>query len=346
MTGSPIRSVAMVLGILWAFLPLPAHAASPESEMYYSEGRAALSRHANSEALALFRKSIAEDAQNLEARYYLGLLYSGNIKTYSLAEEELLELPDRAMRQKAGGRDDLIYRAGVALGKLYAKSGRNLQAIRLVRNVIAAAPPSVQMDEAYTLLGLSLYYERMYEEAILELRRALKINPSNMAATFNLKTIRTRLEHFNAARIYSRTGDHLGAIEEYRQTIALDPRFVDARYRLGLELMLVGENSEALKELRRAESINGNYTKLHEIAYGKGLAYRDLGQVEEARKQFEQVVQKKPGFAPAYNEIGKLHMERKEFAQAMQRFAEAIAIDPTDEYAKNLQAAMSRAAAP
>ncbi len=325
-----------------ALSPLQAGAARPESDRAYSLAREALTRQANAEAVALFKKALAEDDQNNEARYYLGLLYSQNITTYKLAEEELMDIPARAMNQGKGNRDDLIFRAGLALGKLYAKSGRNLQAIRLVRNVIAAAPASVPLDEAYNVLGLALYYERVYEDAILELRRAIKINPANTAATFNIKTIRTRLEHFNAARIYSRMGDHVGAIEEYRYSISLDPRFIDARYRLGIELLQNGDTAEALKELRRAESISEQYSKIHEIRYGMGLALRDLGQVDEAKKQFEQVIKSRARFAPAYNELGKLLMIRKDFKAAIQRFAQAIEVDAKEEYAMNLQQAMIR----
>jgi tetratricopeptide (TPR) repeat protein len=318
----------------------PAHASRSESEQAYSSAREAMSRNSKAEALALFRKAIAEDDGNNEARYYLGILYSQNINTYGLAEEQLLDLPGRAMRKGYGNRDDLIFRAGLALGKLYVKSGRNSQAIRLVRNVIAAAPPTVPLDEAYAVLGLALYYERAYDDAIFELRRAIKLNPNNTAAIFNIKTIRTRLEHFNAARIYSRMGDHLGAIEEYRVAISLDPRFIEARYRLGVELLQNGDKAGALKELHRAESISDQYTKIHEIRFAMGLALRDLGQFEESRRQFGRVIASKPRFAPAYNEIGKIFLARKDYKNAIESFAEAIQLDAKDEYALNMQQAI------
>lgn len=331
---------AIFLATALIFSAVPAFAANPESEQAYSLGREAMSRNSKAEALALFKKAIADDEDNDEARYHLGVLYSQNINTYGLAEEQLLDLPGRAMRKGHGTRDDLIFRSGVALGKLYVKSGRNAQAIRLVRNVISAAPRSVPLDDAYAVLGLALYYERAYDDAIFELRRAIKLNPNNTAAIFNIKTIRTRLEHFNAARIYSRTGDPAGAIEEYRIAISLDPRFIEARYRLGVELLQNGNKAEALKELRRAELISEQFTRIHEIRYTIGLALRDLGQFDEARAQFERVLSTKPAFAPAHNEIGKLLMAKKEYKSAIKSYAEAIRYDSKDEYAENLQKAI------
>jgi tetratricopeptide (TPR) repeat protein len=337
----------LIIAMSAYMMPGEAGAYRPESEQTYSLARAALSRNAHAEALSLFKKSVDEDPNNGESRYYLGVLYSLNISTYGIAEEQLLEIPARAMGQGGGtNRDDLIFRAGLALAKLFVKSGRNQQAIRLVRNVIGAAPPSVPLDDAYAVLGLALYYERVYDEAIFELRRAIKINPANTAATFNIKTIRTRLEHFNAAKIYSRMGDPIGAIEEYRVAIALDPRFIDARYRLGIELLQNGDTVEALKELRRAESISGHYKKKYEIRFGLGLALRDLGQIEGARREFEQVIAQKPRFAPAHNELGKLQMLRKDYPDAIRLFAEAIQLDPKDEYANNMQRAILGDAAP
>lgn len=338
-TPKRMISIAFVL-VLFSAFPAAAVASTSESDRLYSLGREAFKRHSNAEAITLFKKSVTEDPNNTESHYYLGLLYSQNIATYEIAEDHLLELPALAMKQGSGKRDDIIFRSGVALGKLYAKSGKNRQAIRLVRNVIAAAPAKVALDEAYSVLGLCLYYERLYEDAIFELRKAFMLNPGNTAASFNLKTIRTRLEHFNAAKIYSRMGDHVGAIDEYRNAISLDPRFIDARYRLGVELLLNGSAAEALKELHRAESVTDQYSKVHEIRYAMGMAYRDLGMVEEAQKRFQQVLELKPRFAPAINEIGKLAMLKKDYGTAIARFAEAIAIDPRGEYASNLETAI------
>jgi superkiller protein 3 len=186
------------------------------------------------------------------------------------------------------------------------------------------------------------YYERLYGDAIFEMRKAIKINPNNADAKFNLKTIRSRLEHFQAGKIFSRLGDRDRAVAEYRKAIDLDPRFVEARHRLGVELYLAGNAQEALKELRRASLVTAMYRKTYEIRYAEGLALLRLDRTGEAMGRFEQTVQARPAFAPAHNEMGKVLLEREEYDAAIDHFVKAIGSDPRAEYARGLQVAMTR----
>ena len=322
--------------ILW---PPPVRASVESSEHHYVQGRELMKSGKFAEAANAFERAIAEYPGHAEAHYQLAVVSSLHIVDYPKAEHEFLAIPDIAMKGGSRPRDDLIFRAGLGLGKLYVKSGRNDQAIQIVRSVLSSAPPSARLDEAFNTLGLALYYQRLYDDAIFELRRAIKLNPANTNARFNLKTIQTRLEHFNAAKVASRTGARKLAIEEYRAAIALDPRFIDARYRLGAELHASGEHAEALKELKRAESISRAYRKVHEIWFTEGQALIALGRDNEALRSFTRVIEARPGFAAAHNEIGKIHLKRADASLAVNAFVKAIGIEPRTEFVKNLQAA-------
>jgi tetratricopeptide (TPR) repeat protein len=176
------------------------------------------------------------------------------------------------------------------------------------------------------------------------MRKAIKINPGNDDAKLNLKTIRTRLEHFQAGKLYSRMGDRPRAITEYRKAIDLDPRFIEARHRLGVELYLTGNPVEAIKELRRASMVLPGYRKEYEIWYAEGLALTRLEQGDEALAMFRKVVQERPAFAPAHNELGKAMLQRAEYDAAIDHFVKAIGADPKADYARGLQIAMTRKA--
>ncbi|MBI5419390.1 MAG: tetratricopeptide repeat protein [Deltaproteobacteria bacterium] len=332
----------LVLAVLAILLPFPCFAGKEEGERIYTSARELLSAGDAAGAIRLFEKAIAEYPEHVEARYHLGVLYSGNINTYGKAEETFFEIPDFAMRAGSAVRDDLFFRTGLALGNLYIKSGRHVMAIQLIRNLIASAPPNAPLDRAFNALGLSYYYDRLYDDAIFELRRAIKFNPNNVDARFNLKTIRARLEHFQAAKIYSRMGERTEAIAEYRRAIEIDPRFTEARQRLGVELLLVGKHAEGLKELRRADSISTGYRRAYEIWYAEGLALQSLGRGDDALHQFNRVIESRPNFAAAHNEIGKIRLERKEYDAAIDCFARAIGLDPKTEYARNLVLSISR----
>lgn len=334
------------LALLSVLVPTPLHGGTTESTLHYGRGRDFVTSGRNDEAIGEFEKSIAEDPNNAEAHYQLALLYSRAITTYAKAEETFLAIPDIAMRTGGKMRDDLLFRSGLALAKLYVKSGRLNQAIPLIRNILASAPPGAPLDDAHNSLGLAFYYERLYDEAIFELRRAIKHNPNNNDAKFNLKTIRTRLEHFNAGKLYSRMGDRKGAIAEFRKAIELDPRFIEARHCLGVELLQSEDYVEAFKELRRAEVISMAYRKSYEIWYAEGMALAKLGRTKEALAQYGRVAQARPNFAAVHNEIGKVHFERGEYDTAIAAFARAIGLDAKTEYTKNLVMCLSKKAAP
>ncbi|MHB8783272.1 MAG: tetratricopeptide repeat protein [Desulfobacteria bacterium] len=337
-------TVLLLLFLLSALNPCLSHAGSGEADRLYSLGREQVAAGNYRQAGQSFEQAVVENPLHGEALLQLASIDSRNILTYEKAEDILLSMPEVAGKIGGKGRDDLLFRAGVSLGKLYVKSGRSAQAVSLLRNVIASAPSGAPLDEAYATIGLADYYERLYDDAIFEMRKAIKINPNNVIVKFNLKTIRSRLEHFQAGKLFSRLGDRRRAVVEYRKAIDLDPRFIEARHRLGVELYLAGNAQEALKELRRASLITAEYRKAYEIRYAEGLALLRLGRTGEAMGRFERTVQARPAFAPAHNELGKILVERKEYDAAIDHFVKAIGSDPKAEYARGLQIAMSRKA--
>ncbi len=139
-------------------------------------------------------------------------------------------------------------------------------------------------------------------------------------------------------------GDRRRAVAEYRKAIDLDPRFIEARHRLGVELYLAGNATEALKELRRASLVTAEYRKMYEIRYAEGPALLRLSRDMEAMGKFERTVQGRPAFAPAHYELGKMLLQREKYDAAIDHFVKAIGSDPRAEYARGLQVAMTRKA--
>jgi tetratricopeptide (TPR) repeat protein len=349
-----LRGVAMrfptsvpVLLLLFLFSvldPRTSHARAEDADQLYSLGRELVTTGNYRHAERVFAQAVEENPMHGEALLQLASIYSRNILTYGKAEEILFSIPSVAVKSGGKGRDDLLFRAGLSMGKLYVKSGRTAQAVALLRNVIASAPPGAPLDELYTTLGLAYYYERFYDDAIFEMRKAIIINPNYVDAKFNLKAIRSRLEHYQAGKLFSRLGDRGRAIAEYRKAIDLDPRFIEARHHLGVELHLAGNAQEALKELRRASLVTSNYRKAYEIHFAEGLVLLRLNRTGEAMGKFEQSVQSRPAFAPAHNEMGIILLAREEYDTAIEHFVKAIGADPKAEYARRLQVAMSRKA--
>jgi tetratricopeptide (TPR) repeat protein len=333
--------IAAFTVILLLICSPPSVSAGPGNQ-YYNRGRKLAAAGKYPEAAESFENAIAKDPDHVMARYHLGLVYMKNILTFERAEQMLLEVPLVAMQLTRKPRDDIFFLAGISLGKLYIKSGRHNRAIQLILSVVSSAPPGSPLDEAYNTLGLAYYFERLYGEAIFEFRRAIKYNPDNSEAKFNLKTIRSRLEHYEAGKIYSRIGEQKEAIAQFRKAIGLDPRFVEARHRLGLELLAQGNSTLALTELHRAESITSHYRKMFQIWYAQGLALKSLGKKIEAMNMFQKTIEARPTFAAAHNAAGTILMDMGEYDEAIMYFARAIGIDPKTEYVRNMLKASNR----
>ncbi|MFA5808118.1 MAG: tetratricopeptide repeat protein, partial [bacterium] len=169
-TSVPILLLLLLL-LSGAPDPGPSHAGAEEADLLYSRGRERIATGNYREAEQAFAQAVVENPLHGEALLQLASLYARNILTYGKAEDILLSIPSVAGSIGRKGRDDLLFRAGVSMGKLYVKSGRNAQAVSLLRNVIASAPSGAPLDEAYATLGLAYYYERLYDDAIFEMRK-------------------------------------------------------------------------------------------------------------------------------------------------------------------------------
>lgn len=334
-SASWILTAAVVL-LLLAPSPLWGDDAS------YRKGRLFLREGRTEEATRAFEQTLKEDPHHLEALYRLALIHSRHVESYGRAEAELLRIPGIAMNVGGKPRDEFIFHAGLHLGKLYLRSGQYGKAIHVLEGTVASPPPGIPLDDAYNNLGLAYYYERLYDKANLMLKYALKANPNNMKAKFNLRTFQARLVHFQVGDIYSRLGDPESSIEVLSRAIEIDPRFLEARMMLGMELIKVGRYEESLKEFSRAERFSRKYKKIHEIWYGQGLALAALGRKREATERFRKAAGVNLRFAKPHNELGKIYLEQGDFAEALQSFAIAIQIEPRGEYLQNLQAAIRR----
>ncbi len=64
------------------------------------------------------------------------------------------------------------------------------------------------------------------------------------------------------------------------------------------------------------------------VEYKKGLALMGGGKKDEAQKQFEMVLKKKPKFALAYEAMGKLYLNENNYFLAAKKFQEAVSLEP------------------
>ena len=108
--------------------------------------------------------------------------------------------------------------------------------------------------------------------------------------------------------------------KEFRRAIELNPGYATAHHWNAWHLMLLGRNSEAVSEMRKAESldplsliINSDLAELLLIAH-----FPDES-VQQSRKTMEM----DHGFALAHNQLGQAYLEKRMFGDAIAELEKA-----------------------
>ncbi|MDD5236372.1 MAG: tetratricopeptide repeat protein, partial [Candidatus Omnitrophica bacterium] len=209
--------------------------------------------------------------------------------------------------------------------------------------------------------GIEFYEQGAYDKAIVELNKALRINP-NLA-----------LVHYNLANVYLSKGLDAEAIEEYKKVIKLQPQnkkaylrlvrlflnkemYQEASQWLGQAKALVGQDAD-MEELAQqatfgsaADSLNKGidsflkgdknnaYTLVAEaIKTSPGLAYsyyvlatfyyldKNLAKAEET---LEGLIDQDPRYGSAYALLGDIYFEKGDFTKAIGLYKSAIQFNP------------------
>jgi len=197
-------------------------------------------------------------------------------------------------------------RAGMA----NERTGNYPGAVRLYRRGLELEPDNVELLNA---LGFSLFQQGKSQEAVVELEKALAIDPkhwkahNNMAlASLDIGELELAEAHYRESlaiqpqpAIYNDLGvvlERLGmpedAAEAYRKSIELDPHSSAARINLGSSLARSGNYAAAEKQFRSAIDADPDNALAH-----RGLAQllEHEGRTEDARRETEVAERLAPG---------------------------------------------------
>ncbi|MFH1656114.1 MAG: tetratricopeptide repeat protein [Candidatus Omnitrophota bacterium] len=243
----------------------------------------------------------------------------------------------------------------------------------------AAVSPYTYVNRAYTLYGLG-----MYKQAILEAKEAIRINPNSSNAYkllgivyYNQKLYDKAFESYRLAGILnpsdpkirvgsglvlSALGDLEGAIEEMETAIKISPHHADAYYRLSLLLKKTGENKKAIESLKKAVKLSPKYIEYllelgtahydekdfksaldlykraleirsdsAKIRTSLGVALSSLGQNDEAEEEFKKAIEINDKYAEAYLNLGVFYGKTKRYDEARDIWKKGLRIDPKNK---------------
>ncbi len=92
------------------------------------------------------------------------------------------------------------------------------------------------------------------------------------------------------------------AVRDLKRTVNEHPDFLPARLNYGIALWLQGKNkyAEALEEFATVSHASPGKPALSEADFYRGQIYLELGNFDQALKEFNYVVAQQPGFLPVY----------------------------------------------
>lgn len=232
-------------------------------------------------------------------------------------------------------------------GQLYSRR-QYAQAERVCRQIIAARPGNA---DAHNILGVSLAALGHVDEAIAELRRAIRINAQAANYHANLGEIQRqagrlddavrsieeaiKLEPNNAQAL-----NNLGiiqyerrqfpeAVASYRRALELQPTMSEALNNLGNALRMIGEADDALIAYQDALTHRAVYP---EVYNNLGTLLQQDRRVEEAEHALRKAIQQNPQYIEAHNNLAQLLWAEKKEVDALRVLGDALKFAP-----KNVQ---------
>ncbi len=164
-------------------------------------------------------------------------------------------------------------------------------------------------DQAMLGLARSLIFRGKSEEAKQWTRSALKYNPENYRAWYQLGSIEART-------------DKQAAIADYEKAVSIQGNFPPLRKDLGLLLFHEGNYSEAAKQLSRAIALGINDAVVYNDL---GISYSRMGHVRKGIDSYQQALKLDPDLAQAhlnlgyaYEQLNQKNLARREYQRACQ----------------------------
>jgi choline-sulfatase len=131
--------------------------------------------------------------------------------------------------------------------------------------------------------------------------------------------------HFLAGSILGQEGRFREAAAALERTLALNPRYTAARFKLALARLRLGEHAAAERELDAVlKDEPDNVRAIHNlaaVAYSRG----DLARAEALERR---AIQLDAGYFDAWNTLGAIHIVRREAGPALDALRQATSIEP------------------
>ncbi|MBN2373017.1 tetratricopeptide repeat protein [bacterium] len=210
----------------------------------------------------------------------------------------------------------------INLGNLFREKGEIERAIRIHQSILLRPKLSQSVKESALMdLGLDYSAAGLFDRAISTFQQLISLNPDNPQA------------HRELEKLYEEEAEWENAFDEakkYKRMSGSDASSLLAHIitELGKELYNKNENNQAIKELKRAISINKNSTEAYLIL---GDIFFSEGKLGHAIAAWEKIIHLNLPFSYfAYEKLEKAYLKKGDYDHIEQIYREVLAKRPDD----------------
>ena len=171
--------------------------------------------------------------------------------------------------------------------------------------------------EIINVYAVILFQLKKYDEAILEWKKCIKLNPSYHFG-FN-----------NLGNVFLIQNDLDSALENYNKAIELNPNYYEALYNKGNIYLKLKDFTKALENYNKVLVIKNDYAPAHQ---GKAIIFKKLLKFKEAIDEWQKVFEINPANTNALVQMGDLLFDTNQLDKALKAYNEALIIDPNKPF--------------
>jgi PQQ-dependent catabolism-associated CXXCW motif protein len=206
-----------------------------------------------------------------------------------------------------------------------ADRGNYDEAIVDLNRAIAHTPTNA---EAYYRRGRAFAMKGDYNDAMPDFLKAVELDPAKNA---EVQTILLDQKYAGAycqrASNYHDRGDFDRAISDYDQAIRLDPKYAPAYGGRGKSYYNKRDYVHAFADFDAAIGIDSKNVEAYEI---RAAAYSDKGDYDRAISDYDQAIRLDPKNVPTYINRGNAYFNKRDYARAITDYDQAIQLDPNN----------------
>jgi tetratricopeptide (TPR) repeat protein len=144
------------------------------------------------------------------------------------------------------------------------------------------------------------------------------------------------LVHNNLGNVYLHQGQPSEAIGHYAESLRINPDFAPAHNNLGAAMLRTGDIEKAIFHFRMATNLKpddtdarNNLNKTLAVKhYRSGDRHLAIGELKQAREQYQAAISIHPQYVPALNKLGTVYLRDENYEKALAVFSEVVTLQP------------------